>query len=154
MVPVEVQEVMMLSYVKVCSGEVVFMGSAGAHFRTELLWLCYSACDVNTTFSLRVPLTTQHHCHWLSYCTHYLIRWQTDQTLLAQSYWPSPFHFVFSSVTHSSQPSSSCSPAGRCWASALCTHAWCHLWPPASSEGFWTTGRSSPAAPLAYAAPW
>lgn len=56
--------------------------------------------------------------------------------------------------THSSPPSSSCSPAVPHSTSAQCTRVWCPLWLPASSQGFWTTGRSWTDAPSAYAAPW
>lgn len=56
-------------------------------------------------------------------------------------------------LTHSSQPSSFCSPAGQCWASAPCTRVWCPPWQPASSEGSWMTGRYVLGAPLACAVP-
>lgn len=56
--------------------------------------------------------------------------------------------------TPSSQPSSSCSRAAPRSISARCTRVWCPLWPPASSEGFLTTGRSLTDAPSACAAPW
>lgn len=56
--------------------------------------------------------------------------------------------------TPSSRPSFSCSPAAPHSASARCTRVWCLLWLRASSEGFWTTGRSWMDAQTAYAAPW
>lgn len=56
-------------------------------------------------------------------------------------------------LTHSSQPSSFCSPAGRCWASAPCTRVWCPPWQPASLEGSWMTGRYVLGAPPACAVP-
>lgn len=61
---------------------------------------------------------------------------------------------VANTYTLSSQPSSSCSPAAPHSVSAQCTRVWCPLWPPASSEGSWTTGHSERGAPSACAAPW
>lgn len=68
-------------------------------------------------------------------------------------FWSHAFSSSSSILTHSSQPSSFCSPAGRCWASAPCTRAWCPPWQPASSEGSSMPGRYALGAPLACAAP-